>query len=198
MTNPSTEARAESYKVKGTPTYVIDGQSTTAGGSRDEAKEFYDKMNLQVEERLGKPAEAQLLLDASLIGDKIDAKASVDGITNRSPDLRLQIALVEQQLSYSGEGGLRFHPMVVRSLGGEKAGGFTLNRSGATKVEYAFQLPKISQEIKRHLEDMEKDRKIAFQGRMYEIDTKKLLVAAFVQDSKTKQVLQAAFVKVRP
>jgi hypothetical protein len=151
-----------------------------------------------VEERLGEPAEAQLLLNASLKGEKVDANAYVDGIKNRSPDLRLQIALVEEQLSYSGEGGLRFHPMVVRNLGGEKAGGFALNPSGSTKVECAFLLPKISLELKRHLEDMEKDRKMTFRGRMYEIDRKKLTVAAFVQDSKTKQVLQAAFVKVQP
>jgi hypothetical protein len=165
MTNPSTEARADFYQAKATPTFAIDGQLGVGGGSRDETQEYYDKLNSQVEERLGKPAEARLLVNASLKGEKVDAKASVDGIKNRSPDLRLQIALVEGQLSYSGEGGLRFHPMVVRSLG-RKAGGFALNPSGPTKVSMLFIFLKYP-EIKRHLEDMEKDRKMTFRGRMW-------------------------------
>jgi hypothetical protein len=196
MTNPSTEARAKFCEAESTPSYAIDGKLATGGGSRDEAKSFYDTLNSQIEERLEKPVEAQISLHASLEGGVVSVRATVDKVTSKSPYLMLQIALVEDHLTYSGENGMRFHPMVVRSLGGEKAGGFEFDRMRATTIEHAFDLSRITQEIKKHLDDMEAARKMTFTQKKHEIKKENLFVAAFVQDTKSKQVLQAAFVKV--
>jgi hypothetical protein len=46
----------------------------------------------------------------------VNVKATVSSGADKSDKLRLQIALVEDQVHYSGENGLRFHEMVVRSL----------------------------------------------------------------------------------
>lgn len=198
MTNPSTETRAEFYQVKGTPSYAIDGKMDMGGGARDEAITVYDKLNPKVEERLKIPAEARLNLAAFLQGEVVRVKVSVDQITGGGADLKLHVALVEEGLSYSGEGGLRFHPMVVRNLGGDKAGGFALSGSGVTNVEHEFNLSRISLETKKDLEDTEKDQKMTFRKRMYDIRKDQLNVAAFVQNAKTRKVLQAAFVRVQP
>jgi hypothetical protein len=184
--------------VKGTPSYAIDGKMEMGGGARDEAKTAYDKVNPRVEERLKMPAEARMKLAAFLKDDVVRVKVDVDEIIGSDTDLKLQIALVEEGLSYSGEGGLRFHPMVVRSLGGDGAGGFAISGSGVTNVEHSFDLSKISQEMRKHIEDTEKDRGMTFRKRMYDIRRDHLSVAAFVQNAKTRKVLQAAFVKVQP
>jgi len=207
MTNPSTEARAKFCDAQGTPTYAIDGEKATGGAARDEAKEFYDKLDTQIVKRLDKPAEARLSLEASLQGGLVKVKAGVDKLASKSPDLMLQIALVEDGLSYSGENGLRFHPMVVRSLGGEKAEGFPIAPLKVTAIEHTFDLGKITRELKAYLEDYEKEHKQAFYymkdkekgflQKKYEINEGRLSVAAFIQDKKTKNVLQAAFVKLK-
>jgi hypothetical protein len=124
-------------------------------------------------------------------------KAEVDKVKSKSPDLKLQVALVEEHLTYSGENGIRFHPMVVRSLGGAQAEGFTIDPSKATSVEHTFDLAKITEELKAHLDDFETKRKITFSQKKHDIDAGGLSVVAFVQDAKTKQVLQAAFVKLK-
>ena len=208
MANPSTEARAKFCDAQGTPTYAIDGEKATGGAARDEAKEFYDKLDAQIAKRLDKSAEARLSLEASLKGRLIKVKASVDEPASKSPDLMLQIALVEDGLSYSGENGVRFHPMVVRSLAGEKAEGFAIDPLKATTaIEHTFDVGKITRELKSYLEDYEKEHKQAFYymkdqekgflQKRYEINDGRLSVAAFVQDKKTKNVLQAAFVKLK-
>jgi len=206
MANPSTEARAKFCDAQGTPTYAIDGEMNTGGGAREEAKGFYDKLNLMISKRLGKPAEARLSLETSLEGRLVKVKATVDKLVSKSPDLMLQIALVEDGLSYSGENGVRFHPMVVRSLGGEKGAGFAIDPSKGTTIEYTFDVGKIARELKTYLDDYEKKHKQAFyymkenekgfHQKKYEINDGRLSVAAFVQDKKTKNVLQAAFVKL--
>ena len=200
MTNPSTEARAKSCGVYCTPSFAIDGKMATAGGSRDEAQSFYDKLNLQVEKRLEAPAEARLTLNASLEGGVVKARVIVDNVRSKSSDLKLQIALIEDHLTYSGQNGVRFHPMVVRSLGGEKGEGFAVNPLETTTVEQSFDVGKIAKELKAYLEDFEKKHwsKTAFTQKKHEIHENGLSVAAFVQDAKSKQVLQAAFVKVKP
>ena len=207
MANPSTEARAKFCDAQATPTYAMDGEKTIGGGAREEAKGFYDKLNLMITKRLEKPAEARLSLDASLEGRLVKVKATVDKLVSKSPDLMLQVALVEDSLSYSGENGVRLHPMVVRSLGGEKAEGFAIAPSKSATIEYTFDLGKISRELKAYLEDYEKEHKQAFyymkehekgfHQKKDEINDGRLSVAAFVQDKKTKNVLQAAFVKLK-
>jgi hypothetical protein len=199
MTNPSTEARAEFYQAFSTPSYAIDGKMAGGGGGRDENKAFYDALNAQIEQRLEAPAEARLSLHASRKGHLIRVQVTVDKVTGKSSDLNLQIALVENQLTYSGENGQRLHPMVVRSLGGEKAKGFPVDRTKTTVVEQTFDIEKITGELKKFLEDFEKERKITLKPyqRKYEINERNLSIAAFVQDTKNKQMLQAAFVEVQ-
>ena len=86
--------------------------------------------------------------------------------------------------------------MVVRSLGGKDHTGFAVDGSRATTMEQTFDLGKITTELKAHLDNFEKRRHTTFYQKKDEIDQQALSVAAFVQDTKTMQVLQAAFVKV--
>ena len=191
MTDPDTQARAKDYGVNGVPTYVIDGKKTVGGGPRDEAKSIYDRFNKDVEKDLDTPPEADFTANANLSGSVVNVQVVVQDVKSESKDLELRIALVEKELRYNGENGIRFHPMVVRAIAGEPLGTqMTFHR--------AFDLDEISRAIKAHLDDYEakghRGEAFQFSEKKYKIDRGDLAVVAFVQDDRTKHVLQAAYI----
>jgi tetratricopeptide (TPR) repeat protein len=203
MTNPATVERGKYYGVPGTPTPVVDGfRLPSSGGSRDMTKSFYDRVNPKVETELEAPANAELRLTAALEGDRIKANVSVDKVTTASPDLKLQIALTEDELRYTGENGIRFHPMVVRSLAGKDSLGFALASAGPTNIEWTFDLKAMSDQLKKYLDSYEQQGHrgdtFTFSDKKFQIDPNNLSLVAFVQDMKTRTVLQTVYLKVKP
>jgi len=203
MTNPATVDRGKYYGVPGTPTPVVDGfRMPSAGGSRDMTKGFYDRVNPKIESELESPAQAQIAVTGAVAGDIVKANVVVDQIKAPSPDLKLQIALTEDEVRYTGENGVRFHPMVVRSLGGKEANGFTLSGSGPTTIEWTFDLKAMSDQLKKYLDGYEQQGHrgdpFTFLDKKYQIDPNNLSLVAFVQDMKTKQVLQTVYLKLSP
>ncbi|MGH9935379.1 MAG: Omp28-related outer membrane protein, partial [Blastocatellia bacterium] len=200
MTNPSAQTRARFYGKIGTPTYAIDGSQKAGGGSKERTRSFFGRNNPKVEDRLASPPEANLKLAAALEGGQVKAKVTVEQVKSESPDLKLQIALVENELRYTGENGVRFHSMVVRSLGGKDALGFPVATQGQTAVEWTFDLKAIEGEIKKYLDEYEKEghrgEEFTFSEKMFQLAPNNLSVVAFVQDEKSKKVLQAAYVKI--
>ena len=119
MVNPSTLERQKFYGVRSSPSYFIDGDSDGGGGSADGAKALYDrKVEPVVEKHLTEAPGATIKLRATPSGSTVSVRASVSNVKSKSDKLRLQIALVEDMVRYSGENGNRFHEMVVRSLAG--------------------------------------------------------------------------------
>jgi tetratricopeptide (TPR) repeat protein len=201
MTNPATVERGKYYGVPGTPTPVVDGfKLPSSGGSRDMTKGFYDRVNPKVEAELESPANAELKLTATGDGDGIRANVTVDKVTATSPDLRLQIALTEDELRYTGENGIRFHPMVVRSLAGKDSQGFALTAAGPTNIQWTFDVKAISDQLKKYLDSYEQQGHrgdtFTFSEKKFEIDPNHLSLVAFVQDMKTKTVLQTVYLKL--
>jgi hypothetical protein len=203
MTNPDTQARYNFYGNRGAPTYFIDGKSDYhGGGSRDEAGRVFDLFNPYLEKDLESPPEARVKLEATLNGNTVTIQAAVEGVTGDSKDLKLQVALVEKQLRYTGENGVRFHPMVVRAMGGKDGAGFALDPASPEASGQVFDLDKVAAALKAHLDDYEaqghRGEPFKFTEKKYEIDRGNLAVVAFVQDEKTKHVLQAAWVDLTP
>jgi hypothetical protein len=201
MTNPSSLARGRFYGVSAVPSFAVDGDgSLRGGGTREMTPGVYERVRPMIERRLERSPQADLQLTAAREGGAVKVKAVVDKVNSESPALRLHVALAEERLRYTGENGVRFHPMVVRSLAGEKAEGFAVNPNGATAAEWTFDLKAISDEIKAYLDDFEKQGlrgdAYTFTEKKYEINPQQLVVVAFVQDAKTKSVLQAQYVKV--
>jgi tetratricopeptide (TPR) repeat protein len=201
MTNQATMDRGKYYGVPGTPTPVVDGvRLPSAGGSREMTRGFYDRVNPKIESELEAPAQAQIAVSGSIAGDFVKASVVVDQIKTPSPDLRIQLALAEDEVRYTGENGIRFHPMVVRSLGGKEAKGFELSASGPTTVEWTFDVKAMSDQLKKYLDDYEKaghrGDTFTFIDKKYQIDPNNLSLVAFVQDMKTKTVLQTVYLKL--
>jgi hypothetical protein len=209
MTNPSTVARKEFYGVPGTPTWFIDGGSQHVGGGAAAGAEklFKDTLQSVVDKRLDVKPAADITLKATMIGDKVEVGAKVGKAARAGkPDqkLRLQVALVEEMVHYTGENGVRFHPMVVRSIASTEKNtlGFPLAPGKGAKVAYTFDITKAVADAKAHLDEMEggssqRFGKFQFIERENEINPAHLRVVAFVQDEKTKEILQAASVDLK-
>jgi tetratricopeptide (TPR) repeat protein len=195
MTNPASLARAAFYGAQRTPTFMIDGEMDTEGGAmREKSRVIYERIAPVIEKRLESAAEAQIKPEARLEGAAVKVKVTVDKITNGSKNLKLQIALAENELRYSGENLVRIHPMVVRKLA-VSGGGFAIVSSRPLTVEHTFDLLKISAEIKAYLDDYEVNgdySPLTFKEKKYKINAHNLSVVAFVQDEKSKRVLQSA------
>ena len=202
MTNPDTQARAKSYGVNGVPTFAIDGKKTVGGGGRDNAKEIFGRFNPDLEKELETQAEAGLKLEAALNADAVNVTAYVQGAWSDSKDLKLQILLVEKEIRFNGENGIRFHPMVVRAMGGPRDDGFAVEPNTWFTQEQMFDLDHLSAVLRAHLDDYEakghRGESFKFAEKKSQISRGNLAVIAFIQDDKTKHVLQAAFVDLNP
>jgi hypothetical protein len=198
MVSPAAIARANYYGIERTPAFAIDGAKDEKGGAtREKARLVYDRIQQVIDKRLESRADADIKLEAVLDGAVVRVRATVDRVSDNSRNLKLRIALVENELRYSGENLVRIHPMVVRSF----SRAFTIKTSGATNANLTFELEKISAELKAYLDDYERNGDYGptnFKEKKYKLDSKNLSVVAFVQDETGKRVLQSAFLYVKP
>jgi tetratricopeptide (TPR) repeat protein len=200
LTNKWTTDRATYYKISGVPNFAVDGElDNRGGGDRAAAKAAYHRIVPKLDKALESAATAQLALTASLDGSTVKVKATPSAITG-GKKVKLQIALVEELMSYSGENGIRFHPMVVRALAtGEKDQGLPVDQANPVAADYSFDLTKIASDTKAWLDDYEvngRHGRITFKSKPVKMDTAKLSVVAFLQDEDSKKVLQSAYVKI--
>jgi len=196
MTNLSTIARSTFYAVQYAPTFVIDGTNKSTGGSpREDALRPYDRLTAMIEDALKEPSRAGIALDATLEGRTVKVRTDVSGIESRVDDLRLRIALIERELRYGGENGIRFHPMVVRAYAD-----VPVDPSRANGVTTEFDVDRIQAGLKQYLDEFEKRNDsfgpITFVEKMSMVDPANLGVVAFVQGEKDHGVLQSAFITV--
>ena len=189
MTNLDTRARLDAFKVGGVPTWFIDGTRGGGGGPRDTSPETFGRINPAIEKELEIAPEAQIKMDAALAGNSVKVNATVDEVKSEAKQLKVFAVLMEKELRYTGENGIRFHPMVVRAVA-----------EGAidTAFEHTFDLEEISKSAHDHLDDYEakghRGEPFQFTEKKYEINRGNLAVAVFVQDTESHHVLQAAFV----
>jgi hypothetical protein len=203
MVNPSTVARRNFYGVNSSPSYFFDGESDGGGGSAEMAKNLFDSsVDPKIQKHLAMTPEAVVKVQATQAGNTVKAKATVSGVRSKSAKLRVQIVLAEESVTFSGENGERFHPIVVRGMAvdAKSAQGFALAPGKGGSFEYTFDLAKLMADAKEGLIDYEtKERKGEYTFREKKHEIKNGLVAvAFVQDEATKKVLQATHVKIAP
>lgn len=221
MALPQTDKRRKSCDVNGVPTYYLDGATKGPGGAgADQAARYFTTLTLAIERAMGEKPAAQVDLKATMTGSTIKVQAAASRITSKSPKLKLQVVLVEEQIRHSGPNGVRFHSMVVRRIAGPDGEGFAVPLAKGAKVGHAFDLAKIVAENRTSIDEFlskpfskSSDVKPSFtDGRRDDIDPKRLAVVAFLQDEDPVQgaaarpgfgvplrrVLQTAYVKVQP
>lgn len=222
MGNRSSDARVKYYGVTGAPTVFLNGkrfsrgENNSSGEDRDPntARNMYAALNSEIRTGLKTPADWQITVQGVRDGSNVKATYTTRRGKDAPSDVTLHIALVENEITYSGENGLRFHPMVVRSLAkGAGAGEYGLNPGVAEsgKGEYTFNLESISAENLRYYDEwpVERNKEVntriggdaefdvgAFRDHKHLINPEHLSVVAFLQDNKTKAILQASYARV--
>jgi Tfp pilus assembly protein PilF len=188
------------YSVSGVPTFEIDGSmvanaggSNPGGGGRTNTTSVYNNYTSSIDKMLEQPARAALTVSATGEGDQIAVTVNVLDVPAQANDLRLHIVLAEKELKFTGENGIRFHPMAVRATAGEKGAGLPISAKG--QVKYTFSLSQIKDEVTKSLAtEMEKRHKgeapgstpreyaAEVRGPYTTIDTSELVVVAFIQE----------------
>jgi len=136
--------------------------------------------------------------------------ATVSNVAADAKDLKLHVILAEHELRFSGENGIRFHPMAVRGVAGDDKPGLPVTlESGKATITHTFDLATIREQIVKSLADEIAKRReqtkaapvpptYRAEGHAYtEIDTSALAVVVFLQDAD-RNVLQAARADVAP
>ncbi len=185
--------RAEFAKLQAMPAVFIDGKKgPPVNGAATAAKLKFQLLREEIDERLEKPAGARLKLSATQKGSDIAIKADVSDLADPGEKVVLRFALVEERVRYPGASGLRYHHCVVRALpGGVKGIALTKKTSEQTAT---VNIDKLREEINKHLDEV--DKKVDFANADRPLALKNLRVIAFVQDTDTGDVLQAATAEV--
>ena len=204
MTNPDSEARGRYYRARATPTILLDGlDMQTGGGSASFAPELFNTCRERVESRRGRRAFARFSnLTAHRAGDSITIAGSVDVASEWVLDPRLRIVLVENGIRYSGSNRVPVHNFVVRRFLGPADG--ALLRKGSNEFRESASCGSISKELKQHAAIYEKERsellgaEFRYSGTATTIDPEQVSVVLFIQDARTREVLQAHVAAFRP
>jgi thiol-disulfide isomerase/thioredoxin len=211
LANPDSVARARFYDIGGTPTAFLDGKSAGfVGGERSDAQKRYPTLAKNIDEQLDIPSGVDLKLDTTVAPDHTIAVNATAKITDAAalnkllspakgaaPNLVLNIALVQPEVSYSGENGIRFHSMVVRALARPAAKGFPIAMTGESQASATFDPAEVSRELSKYLAEYSQHNDRFGIVHFLSTDTSlpgSLAVAAWVEDPTTHQVVQAAFV----
>ena len=116
------------------------------------------------------------------------------------PNFIVNFALVEDDIRYSGENGVRFHRMVVRSLARPAFTGFSVTPGATATLDASFDPAAITHSLTAYLDAYEQhnDRfgKIAFLSKDMTMRPDHLAIAAWVQDSVSHHVLATALVPI--
>ena len=189
LTNAAGIARANLYGVKGTPNFAIDGEVPAGGGGpRSSAEGVWKRIDALIEKELDTPPETKLTLEAARKENVVEVSASFDPSSSLMPEAKLFVVLVEDDVRYSGENGIRFHAMVARAV--------------SENPRAVFNLDTITADNRKELDDFEEHSerfgKTKFHDKPVAMDAAHLGIVAFVQDIKTKKVLQAAYRGLQP
>jgi hypothetical protein len=200
MMNATTEARREFYQVRAAPYPFINGAFLPKmGGGRGKITDSFATLTTVIDAALETPSDAQIKLNVMQQGPRLKVSVAVDKVRSASSDLRLHLVLAENEVRYMGSNGVRFHPMVVRAMAGDRAEGFALKAGAAASFEQTFDLQKLSAATKDYLDDYELNGRTfnpTFDEKKHEIAWHGLSLVAFVQDRKTRQILQTVYLKL--
>ncbi len=195
LSNAESEARAKFYETaRATPAIFFNGGKSTAGaGGNAESQAIYDQYTEALAELLEKPTKIKLTASATRKGNKIEIKTDVADLAETGPDIRLRVALVEQEIAYVGGNKLPKHVQVVRHFPNGAAG--TAMKAKSATETYSVDLDLLTKNLKAYLDKTNEAK--PFPTKERPLDLKKLRVVAFVQNDETGEVLNAVQVDVK-
>ncbi len=190
LTCPESMSRFEFYEeARGTPAILFSGRvAAEGGGDRDDAAEKYDDYVEVIDPLLEQEPKASLKLAAAAKDGKVTINVEVDKAAAAGDEVRLRVALVEEEVGYKGRNGLPVHHHVVRAMPGGAEG--TVLKEKSLKKTFTVDLAELKKKLGEYLD--KHGAKKPFPGKERPLELKKLKVVAFVQNDRGGEVLQAA------
>jgi hypothetical protein len=189
LTCPDSMKRAAYYRVDGTPMLFLNGQEgPSVFGYRTQSRERYRTLRSMLDQRLETEPGARLQLKLQRQDQQLAVEVNYADIKRPGETLRLRVALVEGQVSYSAPNGIRLHHNVLRSFLGDSDGIALKDRSGSHSL--SADLAKVRSDLAKHHEEVSKV--LRFPDAEIPLDFRRLKVIAFIQDDKMQEILQAA------
>jgi hypothetical protein len=176
------------------------------GGPKYIARNRFNLYRFAIEKHVAQKPPVHLSLVLSKEHDQVSCEARIehgDG-ASASDSGQLHIALVERSVDYTGGNGISRQSFVVRKLAGGSEGTSVAFKGSRQKFTQKIDLREVETEIQKLLDDPRGQnswpkRLKNFNGwraRPEKIDRANLAVIAWVQDTKTHEVLQAAYQNV--
>jgi hypothetical protein len=186
LTTPDSEARAQYYKIGGTPSTFFNGKAGSGGGGGYPGAEGkYKEYTKLIDPLLEKTTDVKVNGKVGRTGDKLNIAVEVAGA--EGDDVKLRLVLIEETVKYGGGNQLRMHHHVVRAMPGGAKGVAINNKT--FKHTASVDLSEIRKGLSEYLD--EKSASMSFPKPDRPMDMKNLHVIAFVQNDKTKEILQA-------
>lgn len=198
MVCPASMARAEFYgdQYDGCPSILFNGKAEEAGpGDVRGSEAVYNAWRKSIDALLEKPATVKLKAAAQKKGGVISITAEASDLVAPGEDIRLRVALTVERIRYAGGNGIRFHHHVVRAMPGGEKGQALKDKSG--KLTAQVNLDDLRKQLEISLAEFSAKTRIRLPNLGAVLELKDLRVVAFVQDDKTKEVLQAVQVDVQ-
>jgi hypothetical protein len=179
----------EFYKVRGTPSYFVDGaDGPQSGGGKVDGIDAYTGLVKSVGDALEVGAQGKIKLSAENKDGKVDIHVEVSDLSKASDFIKLRLVLVEEMARYPGSNGQRLHHHVVRAFPGGVEGIALKQKS--TKHDIRVNLDDVKKNLNDYLGNF-KGAKFAEDERP--LDLKHLKIVAFIQnDDGDKDIFQAA------
>ncbi len=194
LTNKDTEDREKYYgkAIEGTPTMFVNGKVGPPPGGRgeDDAQGKYDEYSALIQPLLEKPAKAQLKAATKVADGKTNLKVDVSDLAETGEDVRLRLAIVEEQVAYKGGNRVPLHHQVVRGFVGEGGANGTSLKEKTGRQVTAIDLEAVRKSLKEYMKSSV-DSTGPYFGKEPPVDLKNLRLVAFVQNDETGEILQA-------
>lgn len=208
MTTHETWERYNWYGGDGTPTVIVDGrESMLGGGSKATARNKFNVYRYAIRKFESEKPRISLSLNVKSAGDDITIETSIaqtKAFTNTDKPT-LHIALVERSVDYTGSNGIAKHIFVVRKMiDGSNGTGLSMKQP-REKVSKQVNIAAVEKSIKEYLDSPTAQpswsTRRPFSGwhtRPETLNRSNLAIVAWVQDMKTKEVLQASYYDLPP
>jgi thiol-disulfide isomerase/thioredoxin len=207
LTNPETFKRYKYYGADyGTPTVFFNGgEKITGGGPAIAAKNRYNVYNYSIKKFINDKPAAEISGTAKQDKGIVKVALSVKPLSGAKGKAELHIAVAEKSVNYTGANGINKHIFVVRDLV-DGPNGAEVSLAKKSDITKTVIIDSLKSKIKAYLTNPKNDpswRLQDFSGWRNDtevlsaINEKNLAVVAWLQDPKTKEVLQAYYMDIK-
>ncbi|TWU11517.1 hypothetical protein CA54_03240 [Symmachiella macrocystis] len=200
MAGPQCKERLNYYNSRVVPLMYIDGkQVNVEPGRLTHAATIYKYLRELVEPILVETVDIELKLNTTVEEDRMKIDVQALSASEFEDDIRLRLVLVEEEVAVETPSGVLLHENLVRIMPGGAEG--IAPQDGKLAFQTELLLEDYRQQLLDELQSYEEMRSNLlgeeFKYGIYPIGPVRLKLAAFVQNNKTKEVLQSAIVDLK-